>query len=166
MATCITFNSIQETEDYLNSITLPSSWVVVGNGGKPSFVSPDDVIAGGVNGVTLVLAQSEVDLEDKLNALSGLGTVVDVFTLGAYYVIVQSAVSVVAAYDVNTYESTVDLANATGLTVTGVLDDSTAISTTSDRLISFGGTYTLIESIPATLIIVGKGGYYTTIQKL
>ena len=68
---------------------------------------------------------------------------------------------------VTLYFSAADLATATSLTVIPNLDDSQvqAEYAVGDLVLTSGGNYTVVKAtIPATLIILQKGIYYTTID--
>ena len=167
MATCITFQSAEAIEDYINSITLPVLWNVVGKRGVFTFISPEDVIAG-ANTFSMNLARSESELAELIASLTLSGEFVDVIGHGGeYYLLINdggAASSITPS--VNTYPDPYSLAEATGLVVTGGLDDSTGLAGVGDQLLTYGGLYTLVEAVPVDMLIVSKGAFFTVINSI
>ena len=176
MATVTTVQSVQDLEDYLNEITLPSTWDIVSKRGIFSFLSVSDVVAGGPNGFSVEIAKSESELEAMITTLSGSADLTNILNFGAYWVVVYKTGTSVYNPIVTTYKSAYDLSVALGVEVISGLDDSTANSSAvvqlpvsldnliqGDQLISYGGLYTLIKDVPAGTVVRAKGGYYTVI---
>lgn len=176
MATVETRKSPQGIQEYLNSITLPVGWYVIGSRGYFTFISTADVVAGGPNGIVCEVAKSPDELESKLNALSGAMDLLFVLPHGGFWLIVSGPGATVISATVTVYKSAQALADGTGLVVVPGLDDETANSDAlpepevtlnnldpADLLTTYGGTYTLIKALPAGLTILQNGGFYTTI---